>query len=117
MSSEKIIVKPSHIQDGGLWDSEWQNTEKEVIARNIVFLSQEIDDVWLEFTWKEYEEMCTHCVSGSEKGVLDDFVEDGYLSRKGAVYKVTGKFIKALFKFIKPELLAIESARRKKTNL
>ena len=97
----KDTVKPSSIEvKDHLWDSSFQNSEKEMIARNIVLFSQWNEDQWLDFTWEEYGEKCKHSVTASERAVLNGFVGNGLLSCADDVYSVQDSFIPDLAKFV-----------------
>lgn len=94
-----------------LMGSAWQNTETEVIARNIVLLQQHMDPKrWTPFSWEQYVQYCQHRVSEAERGVLEALthggrpvwntsahLQPGYLA-KGAddCYRVTPKFIEVI---------------------
>jgi len=78
-------------------------SERETIASNIIVLSQWSNNTWIDFTWEEYEKLCKHNVTAAEKGILDDFVNLGYLSKQGEKYRVENFFIFKLCGFIKPK--------------
>jgi len=84
-----------------LWDSPFQNNEKETIARNIIIISQRNENKWLDFTWEEYQKKSKHNVSAFEKDILDGFVNQGLLKCENGVYSVEEKFIRTLAQFIK----------------
>ena len=98
-------VKPSDIQDGHFFSSVWNNSERETIAGNIVFISKENGDKWLEFSWEDYNRMCHHEVTGGELRYLDILKEEGYLSGDEDTYKPTEKFIRAILLYIKKDVL------------
>ena len=75
------LFRPSEVSKP-LWDTPWQNSERETIATNILKLSRHGNgDQWKPFTWEEYVEYCAHDVTEAERRILDDFVETGYLSK------------------------------------
>jgi hypothetical protein len=96
---ENVLPKDFDVSQGFM-DSQFQNFEKESIARNIVLICQWSDNQWLEFTWDDYQRLCTHKVAISEKAILDGFVEQGLLGFKDGKYAVLGTFIMFLDKFI-----------------
>lgn len=97
----KDNIKPNDFKVGDhLWNSPFQNSEKETIARNIILISKWNGNNWLDFTWDEYQKMCKHNVTISEKGVLDGFVSQGLLACKNGVYSVEESFIRTLAQFI-----------------
>jgi len=84
-----------------LWNSPFQNSEKEIIARNLILLSQWNENQWLEFSWEGYQLLCKHNVTLKEKDVLDWFVSEGLLRFRNEKYSITDHFIWYLRKFIK----------------
>jgi hypothetical protein len=98
----KETVKPSDFEtEEHMFNSPFQNTEKEIVARNLILLSKWNDDKWLDFTWEEYREKCEHRVTDGEHSVLNKFVQEGLLSRENGKYSIQDKFIKTLAQFIK----------------
>lgn len=93
--------------------SEFQNTETEIISKNIVFIQQKMNPKqWTPFSIDDYKEHCTHPVNEYlEVGVLEALVnggkpvwntsarlEPGYLTKEGDLYFVTDKFLNFLLK-------------------
>lgn len=108
-------LKPADInvsKVGVFMGSEWQNTETELIARNVVLTQQMTNpNEWTPFTWEQYVERCTHLpVTEREHGVLDALVsggkpvwntsaylQPGFLTKDAeGRYAVTDKFLKAV---------------------
>ena len=100
ISTETIMPEDFDVKDH-LWDSPFQNCEKETIARNLILLSKWNGNKWLSFTWEEYQEKCKHSVGYSEKGVLDGFVSDGLMKCEDGVYSIQDKFIVTLAQYVK----------------
>jgi hypothetical protein len=75
------LVKPSEVCQE-LMDTVWQNTEKEIVATNILKLSLfHNHDRWVPFTWEEYVAFCSHYVTPAEHAILNDLADTGYLSK------------------------------------
>ena len=102
MPNFKEIVKPSDFTTG-LIGSEFQNREREIIAGNIIIISQKNNNAWFDFSCADYRAHCGHEVTENERQILDGFVEDGYLDFRDGRYSVNEKFIKTLAKYIKQE--------------
>lgn len=96
-------------------DSEFQNIESEIVARNIVFIQKKMNpNFWSPFSFEDYQRHCTHNVNQYiEEGVLEVFVSGGkpvprtstyinagYLSKEGDKYLVTERFLNFLSKQI-----------------
>ena len=98
-------VKPSMLdRSNGFVGSSLRKSEAETIAANVVTISKfKFDDEWKPFTWEEYKEACSHKVTESEKGYLDQFVENDLMVLDGGKYVVRNAFIIALRGFIKWE--------------
>lgn len=95
-------VKPNDFDiSHGLIGSPFRNTEKEIIAKNIIMLSRLNNDKWLSFTWEEYQEKCSHRPTSAEKEILDRFVAGGFLKIEDGIYSIQDKFIATLEKFIR----------------
>lgn len=95
------MIHPSKINaKNNFFGTCWENCECETIARNIVIISQNSGG-WKKFTWSQYQNLCGHQVTDSEKLILDGFVKSRHLHQdaRGA-YSVTELFIKALKKYI-----------------
>lgn len=93
-------ITPNDISiDNGFFDTPFQKSEKEGIARNIVIVERKLGG-WKPFSWKDYQEKCTHDVTSEEKNILDEFVEEEVLFFDGEKYQPTGKFIAALADYI-----------------
>lgn len=100
-----IKVLPSHLQNGHFFASIWQNSERETIAANIVFICEHNGDKWIEFSWEDYKRMCEHSVTDKERRYLNLLKVEGYLGGDPDMYKPTVDFIKAIFQFVKPEFI------------
>ena len=110
-------IKPSDFIGDTFYSSTgFNNAIKERIAKNIVLISKWNNDKFSPFSWEEYKERCKHKVTDSEKKHLDEMVEGwrikrssgreymeygGYLIKIDGKYKVTFKFIVALYKYLK----------------
>jgi len=93
-SVASFSVKPSDVVKP-LFDTVWQNTEKEIVASNICKLSRfKNGDDWKPFTWEDYVSFCSHHVTSGEQDILDGFVGTGYLEKDPAgTYSFTRKII------------------------
>lgn len=75
------MIKPSDVTKG-LWDTPWQNSERETIATNILKLARHRNgDEWKSFTWQDYVDFCSHRPTPAEERILEEFVKTGYLSK------------------------------------
>ena len=102
MRLTKDTIKPSDFQiRDHLWNSPFQNCEKEIVARNLILISQWNDDKWFDFTWDEYAKRCKHRVTYGERVILDNFVRKFLLSCDNGVYVIKNAFIQKLAQFIK----------------
>ncbi len=94
-----------------LMGSEWQNTETETIARNVVLILQMMNpEEWTPFTWEQYTKLCKHQVTDAERGVLEALtnggrpvwnttghLQAGYLTKDSeGRYAVTPKFLEVV---------------------
>lgn len=102
--TKKINILPSNIRSGGFFASEWQNSERETIAANIVFISRVNGDKWFRFSWEDYKRMCKHDVTDSEHTYLEYLKDERYLEGTRDRYKPTEKFILALMKYLKEDV-------------
>jgi hypothetical protein len=94
-------VKPSEINVArGFMGTDFRSSEKEVVARNLVVLSQ-ARGKWVEFTIEVYRSMCSHPVSSSEVAVLDSLVAAGQLDKNGDRYAINDEFRRIVAKFRK----------------
>jgi hypothetical protein len=97
----KQTIRPKNFEvKEHLWDSPFQNCEREIIARNLILISQWNNNEWLTFTWEEYQKRCKHNVGIGEKYILDEFVLRGLLTFHEGVYTIEDYFIWYLSKFI-----------------
>jgi len=103
MPKFKEQIKPSDFNvASGLMGSELANMEKEIVARNIIVISEKNGDQWCDFTFEDYKTHCAPRTSFSgEEEILDDLVKDGVINRKRGVYSVNERFFRTLAKFIK----------------
>jgi hypothetical protein len=101
MTDKTKLRTPSEINTSdGFFDSIWKNAEKEVIARNLVLIAKKVNpDIWTDFTWDSYQEICNHTVSECEKEVIDSLVAGGYLTKKRDTYSFERKFLIAVDEF------------------
>lgn len=88
---------------GDFFSTEFQNCERETIARNIVFISRPFDK-FTPFTWEEYKERCEHKVTDAEKSFLNKLVREKYLDFNDNKYYVKPAFVRAISKYIKVEV-------------
>ena len=87
------MIKPSDVKKG-LWDTPWQNSERETIAMNILKLARAKEDKWDSFTWQDYVEFCSHRPTLAEERILEEFASTGYLSKDGdGAYHFTRKIV------------------------
>lgn len=77
-----------------------KKSEAETIACNIIVLSR-WHGGWFSFSWEEYQQLCKHDVTLSEKTYLDQFISQGMLSFVNGKYTPTDKFIQTLKQFVK----------------
>ena len=97
----KEQVKPKDIDiSNGLCGSELGKSEKETIACNVVTISRKNDNDWLEFTFDEYKTRCSHKVTESERGVLNELVNEGLLTCNNDKYAIQDAFIAKLWEFV-----------------
>jgi len=96
----KEQVKPKDIDISKGLTGALQKSEKETVARNIILIARKVND-WKNFTFSEYQELCSHRVTGRERGVLNELVSDGLLDCNKGVYSVKDAFIAKLWKFVK----------------
>ncbi len=97
----RVGMKPSDFNiKSHFYSTIWGNSEKEQIARNIVYISlTKMDDEFLPFSWEEYKKYCEHKVTEQEKWVLDDLAEGKYLFFKNNKYEVNAAFLGAILEF------------------
>lgn len=75
------MIKPSNVKKA-LRSTPWQNCERETVATNILKLSRFKNlDTWSPFSWNDYVEFCSHNPTDGEHAILDEFAENGYLSK------------------------------------
>ncbi len=87
------MIKPSDVK-GPLMDTVWQNSEREIVATNILKMARFAnDDQWASFTWEGYVDFCSHTPSHGEKAILDEFAENGYLRKENNTYHFELKII------------------------
>jgi|SRR5579872_1080554 len=96
----KTLVKPSDMQTG-LLGSNFQKREKELIAGDIIVISQKNGDTWFDFSFDDYRKYCGHIVTEKEHSVLNALaMDDEVLDLKGERYSVNENFFRTLAKFI-----------------
>lgn len=101
-------MTPNQIQSERFWDTVFQSSQCEAVLGTIVRLQQK-GDKFKPFTLEDYNEFCSHPISGNEELILDSFVNGGgicwgiknyagggWLSKKGKNYSFTEKLIKYL---------------------
>ncbi len=107
-------ITPNDSKGINFMGSEWQNSETEQIASNIVYIQVEMDPAkWTPFTFEDYSKHCNHSATESERVVLEALViggkpvilttahlRRGYLSKEGDKYMVTDKFINVILSCI-----------------
>ena len=58
------IFKPNEVNiNTGLFGSKFNRREFETIALNIVLISMNSENQWIDFSKKDYQEMCNHNVT------------------------------------------------------
>ena len=94
------LVKPSEVVEE-LMDTVWQNTEKEIVATNILKLSRfRNNNRWVPFSWDEYVAFCSHRATLSEQRILDDFAATGYLAKLGDTYVFTMRLLDVYAQYV-----------------
>ncbi len=97
-----IEVKPSDYNiKKHFYATIWQNCEKEIIARNIVFICRDkMNNEFSPFSWEKYVEYCGHKTTIGEKYILNNLVACGYLDfDEDKKYRVNEAFIGVIHKF------------------
>lgn len=100
MFKEKISPQDFETKER-FWDSPFQNSEKEIVARNVVLISKKNNNQWFAFTWEEYCERCYHTPTWEEKSILDWFVSQGLMTCEDGAFEITDEFIFTLQNFLK----------------
>lgn len=94
------LVKPSEVVEE-LMDTVWQNTEKEIVATNILKLSRfRNNNRWVPFSWDEYVAFCSHRATLSEQQILDDLAATGYLAKLGDKYVFTMRLLDVYAQYV-----------------
>jgi hypothetical protein len=85
-------IKPKDIKvSKHYWNSVFQNTECEVILRNVVKQQRKANpEEWTPFTWEDYKAFCTHNVSYKEQQVLNAFAKGGKPVWNTSAYLTSG---------------------------
>ena len=100
-----LTVKPSDFDTKDhFWDSPLKKCELEIVARNVIIISEKMLDLWLPFSWGDYTGRCSHEVSYNELYILKDFVQRGILDFDGEKFSVNDNFIGTLKQFLKKEV-------------
>ena len=96
----EFAVKPNQIDTGDyFFGSGFGNSEIETLARNIVLILKKHGD-WIDFSFNQYKELCTHEVSNAEQYLLDTMAEKGWLKKYEGIYSITSSFLEAISEFI-----------------
>ena len=96
------VAKPSDFDlRMRLIGSPLQNTEMELVAANIILISQQNGDEWTPFSWEEYKARCSHKVSLAESGILEMLSKKGVLDSANGEYSINDSFIETLHQFIR----------------
>lgn len=82
-----------------LLGSDFNKSEVETIARNIVLLFKDTGG-WHSFTWPQYKKYCTHESTNTELYFINQMVKDRWLNKIGDLYSVTHKFLGCVEKFL-----------------
>ena len=102
--NKHVKFKPSDVSHGHLWNSPWDNCEREMVASNILKLAHyNKDNEWQPFTWEEYLDFCSHGVSYVEQSILNEFVRDGYLLLEDDVYNFASKILGVYLQYLKED--------------
>lgn len=95
------IFKPNEVNiKTGLFGSEFNRREFETIALNIILISKNSGNQWIDFSKKDYQEMCTHNVTPFELILLDEMVDKGFLDYKNEKYYINLKFLGIISEFV-----------------
>ena len=108
--------KPSDIDiSSRLCGSDFNKSELETIASNIIIISKGAGDKWAEFSWEEYKKLCNHQVTDEEGLVLLEMVERGYLDFEEGRFSVNLRFLRIISAFLDtPERRAEKQAVKEK---
>lgn len=94
MPTLKNIVKPSDFGTSRLCGSNLQKCEKEIVARNIIVISELNGDQWFPFSFEDYKQHCKRDDYSGEEAILDDLVnEDQILDKKKGAYSEMKHFL------------------------
>lgn len=111
-----LNLLPKNFPKRNFMGSDFQNSETETIAENLVFIQNKMNpEKWTPFSFEDYKRFCKHDVSSAELGVLEALVkggkpvwntttllDPGYLIKdKEGKYNVTEKFLRVISKFAK----------------
>ena len=98
--SKTEIIKPSDVKKS-LFNTPWQNSEKETVATNLLKMARAKGDKWVSFSWDDYVEFCSHNPSTGEHTILDEFVRGEYLSKEiNGVYSFEFKIIGVYMQYL-----------------
>ncbi|KKM18776.1 hypothetical protein LCGC14_1662310 [marine sediment metagenome] len=78
------------------YNSVWNNTEYEIVVRNILNVLFRDGNEFKPFSLDYYAKHCVHNVSRVEKGYIENLHDTGYLDFKNSEYSVNLKFISAI---------------------
>lgn len=121
------MFKPSEVDiSNGLCGSDFNNSELETIARNIIIVSKKSGDQWIEFSCEDYQRLCNHQVTAWELWYLNEMKEKGYLDFKGGKFSINRRFLDVVGMFLDTperrakkqedeEKYAIREAKRKES--
>ncbi len=95
------IFKPDEVNiKNGLFGSSFNKREFETIAFNIVLISVNSGNQWINFSEEDYQEMCSHDVTPFELMLLNEMADRGFLDLNDGKFSVNLKFLGLLSEFV-----------------
>lgn len=102
MLKDKIKPRDFRTEEDHFWNTLGQ-FETERIARNIVLICDWNGNEWFNFTWEDYQRLCKHEVTISEKHILDQLVRERLLDFDDGKYAVNNAFLEKIKSYIRGE--------------
>jgi len=100
------VLSPSEIQlDSNMFcGSDFGKSEFEQMAYNLVVIFRNNQDFWFPFTYDQYAFMVNHKIPDTpghskDRRILDEMVDNGFLTLDKSEYECTQKFHNALRKY------------------
>lgn len=95
------IFKPDEVNiRNGLFGSSFNKREFEIIARNIIVISVNSGNKWIDFSEEDYQKMCKHDVSTLELMMLNEMANKGFLDLNDGRFSVNLKFLGVMQEFV-----------------